>query len=109
MEIIKKYKGYVILSVVFIAIIAIVFFTMKGKKEYVYITMPDTVATKKIDSLKGANAIIENEMLNVKSEKDKIKYIIINNQKNYENEIKNIQRTTADSNYLNILNRLGSE
>lgn len=109
LAIIKKYKGYITLSVIFIAVIIIMYFTIKSKTEYVSVSVPDTTATKKIDSLKFANAIIENRINDLQLEKDKIKYIIINNQKNYENEINNIENTSADSNYINLLNRLGAE
>lgn len=104
---ISKYKGYIILTVIFIMILTVVYFTAKGKVQYV--NVQDTAITRRIDSIRYANTVIQERINTLEQNKEQIKYLIVNNKKEYENKIDSISNNNADSNYNYILRRLQSE
>lgn len=108
-QILKKYKGYIILTVIFIIILTIVYFTVKGKVQYINVSVQDTAIMRRIDSIKYANTEIQERIYELEQKKEEIRYIIVNNKKDYENKIDSINNNNAESNYYYILRRLQSE
>lgn len=106
---ISKYKGYIILTVIFIVILTVVYFTAKGKVQYVNVSVQDTAITRRIDSIRYANTVIQERINTLEQNKEQIKYLIVNNKKKYENTVDSINNNNADSNYNYIIRRLQSE
>jgi hypothetical protein len=100
MGILKKFKGYLILSVIFIIVIIIIYLSTSGKRKTEYITLPDTsFRTHIIDSLNWTISELKEDNLYIKESTEKIKIKIKENETEYKNKINIIEHTCADSNY----------
>lgn len=99
MSIIKKYKGYILLSIIFIIIICIIYIT-GGKKDIQYVNMPDTsYRMHVVDSLNFIISELKEDNIKINNDKKTILMKIQNNEPEYKNKITDIEHSNADSNY----------